>query len=209
MDKTGDIHPALLEAFEALEHAALRWALLRGADDLALPDGDVDLIVDADEDAVSAALTTAGFRRLRARGHGSHRFYFRYDTEQDHWLKLDVLGRAEFGEYGEYRSRLAEACLVRRRRDGSVSRLHDVDEAWLYLLHLVLDKGGVATEREVAAMSAAERADLTGPIPALLSRVTGSNVFAAELVRSIREGQFDHLAETAAELRAVWRSRSP
>src|SRR5918995_4533189 len=197
MANRGDVHPAILEAFQALEHAALRWALLRGADDLALPDGDVDMLVDADQEVLSAALTTAGFRRLPARGRGSHRFFFRYDTEQDHWLKLDVLATAEFGEYGEYRTRLAEACLARRHRDGSVSRLHDVDEAWLYLLHLMLDKGGVATEREGAATSAAERADLTGPVPALLSRVTGSNVLASDLMRSIRQGQFDHLAETA------------
>jgi thymidylate kinase len=209
MANRGDVHPAILEAFQALEHAALRWALLRGADDLALPDGDVDMLVDADEDALSAALTTAGFRRLPTRGRGSHRFFFRYDTEQDHWLKLDVLATAEFGEYGEYRTRLAGACLARRHHDGSVSRLHGVDEAWLYLLHLMLDKGGVATEREPAATSAAEHADLTGPVPALLRRVTGSNAFAAELLKSVREGRFDHLAETSAQLRAVWRSRSP
>jgi thymidylate kinase len=208
MVRTGEVHPAILEAFEALDHAALPWALLRGADDLALPHGDVDLLIDADEDALNTALVTAGFRWLPAWGRGSHRFYYRYDTEHDHWLKLDVLGKAEFGEYGEYRTRLAEACLARRRRDGSVFRLHDVDEAWLYLLHLMLDKGEVATEREGAATSAAEHADLTGPVPALLRRLTGSNAFAAKLLKSAGEGQFDHLTETAAELRAVWRSRS-
>ena len=78
-----DIHPAVARAFRALG-SGLPWVLLRGEDDLVRPTGDVDVLVaDGEFPRLDALLAGAGFRRVVAHGHGSHRFYFSYDATED------------------------------------------------------------------------------------------------------------------------------
>src|SRR5207248_2094905 len=84
------IHPLLAAAFAGLDQAGVSWALLRGEDDLERPRGDVDLLVTQCYLA-QTALEHAGFRRLRAWGHGTHRFFLGYDGSDGTWVSLDVV----------------------------------------------------------------------------------------------------------------------
>src|SRR4051794_14045744 len=138
--QTSSVHPIVEAAFRSLTAADVRWMLLRGADDLARPSGDVDLLVDRSAlPRLDGVLSASGLRRLGSRGHGSHRFYFGYDAGNDLWITLDVVSEVEFGPYQHLRSPLAAACLARRHQVGSLWRPAPEDEAWLLLLHLLLD----------------------------------------------------------------------
>ncbi len=204
-----EIHPVLRAAFRALDAHGIRWALLRGADDLALPSGDVDLLVDpAALDRLDGALAEAGLRRLGVRGHGSHRFYFSYDVARAEWLEVDVVTDVTFGPYQELRTGLARQCLEDRRRSGLVWRLCPEDEAWLLLLHLVLDKGRLAPERRASAQEASLRAPLEHPAPRTLNTCTraGASAGVIALVQQMDDAAF---VREARALRRRWRRRDP
>jgi len=143
----------LMEAFRALDDLELPWALLRGEDELARPEGDVDVLVGVrDVRAVDRALGSVGFRRLPAAGRGSHRFYFRYDVAAQLWLKLDLVSRVDYGDYQELRTTLGVGCLAASLRVEPVRRLQPEDQAWLLLLHLLLDKGCIPRARRQVAV---------------------------------------------------------
>lgn len=198
-------HPALIRAFEALDRAGVRWALLRGADDLTAPSGDVDVLVDrAAMPYLDDILTAAGLRRLGVRGHGRHRFYFAYDPAHDLWVKLDVVSGLDFGRFQELRTPLADGCLDRRVRAGRLWRLDEEDEAWLFLLHQILDKGSVAPDRLAAARAATEQAALTAPAAAFVDERTGGGT-ARQVLDAVEDGG----AETARSLYRRWVRRRP
>jgi thymidylate kinase len=202
------IHPVVDAAFRGLTAAGVRWALVRGATDLAQPSGDVDVLVD---DAVlprlDGILSGAGLRRLGMRGHGSHRFYFAYDAADDLWIKLDVVSRIDFGRFQQLRSPLAAACLERRRRQGSVWRLAPEDEAALFLLHLLLDKGRVPAERQEQARASADLAIEGSPVVTHVERI------AAGAWREARHAVLGdgpaRVEEVAATLARRWATRRP
>lgn len=155
-DPPAGVHPLVAAAFAELDAADVRWALLRGSDELADPVGDVDVLVHPDDlGRVDAALARAGLRRMGVVGHGSHRFYLRWDAATRRWLVLDVVSRVDFGRCQEFRSPLAEGYLERRRRTPAGWRLADEDEHWFLLLHLLLDKRRLAPARRPAARIAA------------------------------------------------------
>ncbi|MGY1636650.1 hypothetical protein ACI78V_08340 [Geodermatophilus sp. SYSU D00742] len=200
------VHPIVAAAFRGLTEAAVPWVLLRGADDLAAPSGDVDLLVDRDAlPRVDVALAAAGLHRLGSRGHGSHRFYFAYDADDDLWVTLDVVSEIEFGRHQSLRSPLAAACLGRRRQDGALSRPAPEDEAWLLLLHLLLDKGTVPAGRRQAARAAAQVAG-SSPVADFLDRE-----IAAGSARRVRDAVLDEhpgrAEELARELTRRWVGR--
>jgi hypothetical protein len=174
-DRALAVHPRLDDAFRALDAAGVAWAVLRGLDRLADPEGDVDLLVAADAgDAVVAALAAARFGELPAAGRGSHRFFLGLDRSGG-WLKLDVVDDLAFGRWAETDSGIAAACLARRTRSGgSPWRLADEDAAWAELLHLLLDPGHWTRERTRRLGAVAARASdlpLDGPVVAWLRRV--------------------------------------
>jgi hypothetical protein len=125
---------ALTRAVAALEERGIPVALLREFE----PDGrfvEVDLLVASGRDRdLSAALVSSGFARLRAWGHGDHRFYLCYSATDRLWLKLDFVTRVAGAD--------TELALAGRRRNGSVPRLDPAVEGGLLLLHCVLDKQG-------------------------------------------------------------------
>lgn len=204
------IHPALRQALHALDGLGAPWALMRGADDLARPLGDVDLLIAVRSVvALGVALNTAGFYRLTAAGRGTHHFYLRYDPVEDLWLKLDIVTQIAFGEYQEFETNLAQPCLRRRRRIGPLGRLEVSDEAWLLLLHLLLDKGEVPPDRHNLAVSAAWLANPDGAIPELVNRVTGEPEIGRDLLRLIREQSFDMARNFALGMRKTWERRHP
>lgn len=203
------VHPRLVAAFAALDEAAVPWALVRGADELAAPTGDVDLLVDRGAlPRLDRVLADAGFVRMGQLGHGSHRFYFDLDPDDGTWIKLDVVTAVDFGPLQTLRTSLAPAVLARRRAEDGLRRLARDDEDWLFLLHLLLDKGEVAPRRQEAALRAAARASLDGPVATAVDRLTGEGAARAAL-GALRSGNPDAARREALALRRRWIRRAP
>ena len=191
-------------AFAALDRSGEPWVLLRGADDLAQPSGDVDILVAATLlPSLDALMMQAAFHRVLARGRGSHRFYFGYDDLRAAWVKLDVVSDIAFGPFQQWNTPLADGCLERRIRDGALSLPDPVDQAWLALLHLVLDKGEIAPARVGAAQSTAAAAAFDGPIATYVGQRVPTGE-AALLVQALRDSRTAELPDITVRLRAAW-----
>lgn len=160
------VHPLLQRLFAALDAAGVRWCLLRGEGQLAAPEGDVDLLVDADDlDAAEDVFFALDGIALPRDLHPWHRFYLLRDASERRRLKLDVVTALVYSRALRLRSGLESACLARRSR-GAVRRLDATDEFWTLVLHCALDKGAVNARRaaelealvdQVARPSAGER----------------------------------------------------
>lgn len=209
-----DIHPSIAGAFRALDRAGLPWVLLRGEDDLVRPDGDVDILLgDGHTQRLDSVLAGAGFRRVVARGHGSHRFYFSYDAAEDLWLKLDIVSEISFGPYQQWHTPLAGGCLKRRIRNGLLWLPATTEQAWLQLLHIMLDKGGyVRPERMETVRIAGALASTDDVIASFVDRQVGPGT-AAQLLGLVRSGSFDEFRGPALRMasaltrNAPWRTR--
>lgn len=199
------VHPRVAAVFAVLDGTSWPWVLLRGEDDLALPSGDVDILVDGRVlPLLDELLAGAGFCRVLAPGHGSHRFYFCYSVDDGAWIKLDVVSDLAFGPYQQWRTPWATRCLRRRVRHGSYWMPDAADQAWLLLLHLFMDKGGIARERQQLALAAARTAADGGRIAESVRRRVGAGLVAA-MVDLVLEGRFEEAPAMAARLRAAWR----
>jgi hypothetical protein len=171
----GRVHPRIEEAFTSLDGAGVAWALLRGADDLADPRGDVDVLVAPGSlRDVRVALAQAGFGQMPFPGRGSHRFFVGLDASRP-WLTLDVVDDLAFGRWAELDTRVAAACLRRRTRDADGPWLLFEDDAvWAELLHLLLDPAALSGERAdraIVAGARAARVATDGPLAAWLASV--------------------------------------
>lgn len=199
------VHPRLAAVFDALNASNWPWLLLRGEDDLALPAGDVDILVDSHVlPVLDELLAAAGFCRVRAPGHGSHRFYFLYAVDDGAWIKLDVVSDLAFGPYQQWRTPWAARCLRRRVRRGTHWMPDPADQAWLLLLHLFMDKGSISPERQPLALAAARTAADGGRIAESVRRRVGAGP-VAEMVDLVLDGRFDEVPAAAARMRAAWR----
>lgn len=198
------INPMLAQAFCALDGAGLPWALLRGEDELDRPPGDVDVLVSPKlMPRLDELLAGAGFLQLQAAGYGSHRFYFRYFSPGDYWLKLDIVSEVDFGEYQQCKTPLASYCLDRRVRTGPIWLPAPADQAWLLLLHCVLDKKEIAPHRKEAARRIGGVAAIGDPIAQFLDKQVGPGT-AAQLLGVIRSENFDEIPVMAARMASKW-----
>jgi thymidylate kinase len=193
----------LSNAFVALDELGIAWALLRGTGVPGELSGDVDVLVDAAATAeLDAALGAAGFARVPAPGHGSHRFYVSYDASQDRWIELDIVTDVAFGTRQQFRTALAPTLLAHRQQLGTVVALHPDDGFWHLLLHLLLSRGEVpARWRDVLSSSASSAAGAS-PLEAfvrMLRRRVASYLPAAVEARDWRA-----VAALGRELRAAW-----
>jgi len=199
-----EIHPLVAKAFRVLDAAGLPWLLVRGGDDLALPGGDVDILVDSRLlPRLDALMADAGFCRVVAWGHGSHRFYFCYSADAGAWIKLDIVSVLAFGPHQQWRTSWAPRCLRRRVRHGSYWVPDPSDQAWLLLLHLFMDKGGVAQERQEGARAAARVAADGGRMAESVRRRVGAGL-ATDMLNLVLAGRFEEAAAIAARMRASW-----
>jgi thymidylate kinase len=200
------IHPVLRKAFWALDEHAIRWALLRGLSELDQPSGDVDVLADARADQLDAALRTAGFARIGARGHGTHRFYFAYDARGDCWLKLDVVTDVTFGRYQQFETSVAPLLLARRERAGAVTVLHPHDAFWHLLLHHVLSTGAVPVRRHGDLQELAPRAWGGGALEDLARAVHPRA--AGALRDAVGGGDWASVVRLGRGLRRAWYLRA-
>ncbi|WP_160663651.1 hypothetical protein [Pseudarthrobacter sp. ATCC 49987] len=205
-----DIHPLIARAFQALDGSGLAWVLLRGEDDLVRPRGDVDILVgDGQMQRVDALLAGVGFRRVLAPGHGSHRFYFSYDAAEDLWLKLDVVSEISFGPYQQWHTPLAQGCLKRRLRNGLLWLPATTEQAWLQLLHTMLDKGGaVGPERVETVRVAGALASTDDAIAAYVDRQVGPGT-AAQLLKLVRSGSVEDFRGPALRMASALTRNAP
>jgi hypothetical protein len=199
-----EVNPGLAEALGALDSTGLPWVLMRGEGDLVRPEGDVDLLVSPELlPGLDQLLAGVGFRRVVALGHGSHRFYFRYLSDEDFWIKLDIVSDISFGRFQELRTALASGCLARRVALGPLWLPEAHDQAWLQILHLVLDKGEIAPGKVPAARSAAALASAEDPVAVFLDQKLGDGT-AGTLLDVLQSERFDEVPARAATLKREW-----
>lgn len=162
------VHARLEVAFRALDASSVPWCVLRGEDELAEAEGDVDLLMDTHAFVrAGEALSALGFARVPAPGRGPHRFLVAYDEDGDRWLKLDVVLELAYGSYQELVAPgAAAAVLSRRRREGMLWLPSPHDAFWTLLLHALLDRSGVR-DHDVERLSQLAGAAGDGPPPEL------------------------------------------
>jgi hypothetical protein len=137
--------------FQSLEEANVTYCLLRDCDQLErlTNPGEVDLLISPDElKRVGESLAVLGFVRLPNWGHKPHYFFLTYDEASDAWIKLDFVTEIAYGTpIRSLRTTLAQNCLVRRQRSGSIFILSPEDELVTLILHCILDKKRFTEER--------------------------------------------------------------
>ncbi|GAA4286211.1 hypothetical protein [Georgenia daeguensis] len=192
---------AAVEALDALEAAGVALAVLRGAP--GRPGGDVDVLVaPADEQRARRLLARHGWLAAPAAGHGTHRFYVRYDEASGTWHELDVVTRLDLGPSQAYRTELAGPCLARRERTGDgPARLHPQDDFWLRFLHLAL-KGPEAAPR----LGAPPPGPPEGPAARHVARLLPGGEDGLETVlEASRQVDWERVRTAQRELRSAWR----
>jgi thymidylate kinase len=207
-----DVHPVLVNAFEALDSAGVTWRLLRGEDDLTLVpprtgarSGDVDLLVaEAHIERAHAALSGLGFARLPAWGRGGHRFYLAYDAASDIWARLDLDTQLSYGAHEELPTRAEAACLRRGERVGPVRRLHPSDAYWTLLLHCLLEKRAIKDAYRARLRELAPMAETDGALVASFACNLPTGWDAARCVDSTLIGDWEALLEIAPAVERSW-----
>jgi thymidylate kinase len=139
-----ELHRSLERAFQALDLAGVRWTLLRGADQLADPAGDIDLLVaEVDLERLASTLMPLGFIPVPSWGRGSHRFFVGYDVVGDRWLELDVVTELAYGPFFVACTQAAAQCLARSVEAGAIRQVDPDDGFWTLLFHCILDRQSV------------------------------------------------------------------
>lgn len=200
------MHPKLAALFRALDDEGVVWCLLRGEADLAVPEGDVDLLVAPSHlPRVRRLAAQLGFASLPAWGYGSHAFFVSYDALGDLWIKLDVVTELAFGPNYSLATRAEAECLERRRRVEGVSVLSDDDAFWTLLLHRLLDKGGVASRDAARLPVLAEAARTDSALARTVESLCPPDWSAGSIVAAASRGEWASLAALGAPIAAAWR----
>jgi thymidylate kinase len=153
-----------------------------------------------------ADVLAAGYLRVPARGHGTHRFYRAYDAEHDAWIELDVAAEVAFGRYEEYATEVASDLLARRSRNGDLWQLDPDDVFWHVVLHDLLRRGAVAAYRRERVTQHA-RAWRDGPLARLLDDLAPGS--PARLLQAAAAGDERGLRAAVRVVRRGWLRRDP
>jgi hypothetical protein len=203
---TGDLDSGVAVPLRALDDAGVRWCLLRGADELALPIGEIDLLVAAaDLAAARIALIDAGFAELSAWGRRPHSFFAVPRVAAGGSLKLDVVTELVFGRHQELPTSTADAVLERRERVGALVLPASADAFWALVLHELLDGGTLRGDRveELRALAAGARGG-DSPLVRTIAPALPAGWDAARVVDAAAGGRFAELVELTAPLRTRW-----
>jgi hypothetical protein len=202
------MHDAIAGALGVLDRAGVRWCLLRGAQELHLVDGDVDLLVSRSElgRLRHALVASGGLSPLSSWGRRPHHFYVGpVAGEDDAVLKLDVVDELAFGPYGELPTAAADQVLAGRRRQGDLWLPAPADAFWSLLLHALMDKGRVRDERacELVALAPAAR-DARSPLRDVVDESCPGGWGSARVLDAVEHRAWDELLALAPLLRDRW-----
>jgi hypothetical protein len=201
------MHDAIARALGALDRAGVRWCLLRGARELHLVDGDVDLLVSRLElgRLRHALVASGGLSPLSSWGRRPHHFYVAPVAGEDAVLKLDVVDELAFGPYGELPTPAAGQVLACRRRQGDLWLPAPADAFWSLLLHALMDKGRVREERasELVGLAPAAR-DASSPLRDVVDASAPGGWGSARVLDAVEHHAWDELLALAPLLRDRW-----
>ncbi len=205
----GAVHPLLAEVFAALDAAEVQWCLLRGESALAVPTGDIDLLVAPSQiREMEAALAPIAVVPVERWG-GVHRFFYGYHAASDRWIELDVEPELAFGPHASFlvnwmlpslQAGVAAGCLARRRRSGDVWVLAPDDAFWALLLHCIVDKAAVAERHWGRLTELAAAASPSSEFAALVGACCPPGWDAARMIAAAAAGDWDALVQVGAEL---------
>ncbi|MGZ4174215.1 MAG: hypothetical protein ACXVQR_07030, partial [Solirubrobacteraceae bacterium] len=203
-----DLHPILRALFQSLETRAVRWTLLRVPSNSAAPSGDVDLLVhEADATALRELAEEAGFVALPGWRSAPDLILMAYDRQSDQWLILDVSTAVSFRSPSSWQlPEAADHVLRRRQRSGSMVVPTGSDTFWLVLLHCLLDKGFVATNRRSELQRLAADAS-ESPLGVTVCVAAGPAFARSVFIEAVRAGAWDDLARMGRRLAAALRWR--
>ena len=202
----------LSRVFNLLDDCEVKYCLLRGFDEVSregcIP-SDVDLLVDPHHlPKLAACLARLGFVCLPTWGHSPHRFFVAYDPDSLSWVKLDVVDELVYGRpVRSVRIPLAQQCLERRVRDGSVCTLSPDDEFITLLLHCLFDKKGFSPKHASRLSRLSPDCD-RGYLRSCLEPYLGATVPWSQVLGVMRSGRWNVLLEgqPAAFNRLFWKS---
>jgi hypothetical protein len=207
METRAHAHPKLTALFRALDDEGVVWCLLRGEADLALPEGDVDLLVAPWHlPRVRRVAARLGFAPVPAPGYGSHAFFVSYDALGDLWIKLDVVTELAFGPNYSLATGAEAECLERRRRVGGIPVLSDDDAFWTLLLHRLLDKGGVGSRDAARLPVLAEAARTDSTLARTVESLCPPDWSAGSIISAASRSEWASLAELGPPLAAAWQA---
>jgi hypothetical protein len=201
-------HLTLAALFRALDDEGVVWCVLRGEADLAVPEGDVDLLVaPADLPRLRRLAAELGFAPVPAWGYGSHAFFVTYDPSGDLWIKLDVVTELAFGPSYSLATGAEAQCLERRRRVEGLPVLSDDEAFWTLLLHRLLDKSDVGSRDAARLPLLAESARTDSTLARTVESLSPPGWSAGAIVAAASRGEWGSLAALGAPLAATWRER--
>lgn len=204
------VHPMLVELFSAFSRENIRWLVMRGEDELATPEDDIDLLIDPrDMPRARALLDERRYLSCRTWGRGTHHFYVGYHPDTQTWATLDVVTELTYGPYLNLRTYAAAGALARRRPLGQLSIPEQDDAFWMLFLHCALDKGRFAPHRAARLVELAPAASADGPLARQVALACPAGWDPARLIASVTRGEWTELTRLAPALRAGFRRREP
>jgi thymidylate kinase len=208
METRAHVHTKLAVLFRALDDEGVVWCVLRGEEDLAVPEGDVDLLVEPSHlPRLRRLAARIGFASVKAWGYGSHVFLVAYDASDDLWIKLDIVTELAFGADYALATEAAPEVLKRRSRVGGIWVLSEDDAFWTLLLHRLLDKGGVGSRDAARLPVLAKAARTDSTLARIIESLCPSGWSAGSIVSAAARGEWASLTELGPPLAAAWRTR--
>lgn len=205
--RLNSLHPKLKELFDALNQNGMEWLLLRGADRLERPLGDVDLLVSrrslSDLDLI---VRSHAFLRISSAVLSTRRGYVLYDHLSNLWIKLDVVCDIAFGPVHDLMSPLGSGILQRRKLVGYLW-LPDSDDAfWHLLLHFGFDKGSLSSAHISVLAASLKDARVDGEFGRFLSSVASETVLS-RLLEAVGATDVESANVALDSLRQAWISQ--
>jgi hypothetical protein len=208
MPSTPALHPALDGAFTALNAAEVKWCVLRVPSNFTAPRGDVDLLIDRSHlSRARGVLEHLGFVMLSPWTRVSDVHFATYHASTDRWIKLHVVTDLSFGRFHALETREEAGCLARRYCDGPVAVLAPDDAFWALLLHCLIDKGTISSDRRIRLQDMADSACVDSPLAQLVTRLSPSGWDAERLIQSARAGDWGTLEQFRLLFIPGWRRR--
>lgn len=189
MDRVPPAPSRLASLFASFEGNAIRWCLLRPAELLAQPEGDIDLLV-AQEDLPRAAnlLAAADFVLIRRDSENVHALDHDEETRRFLWIHLQSEIEVAGVHVGAPELRAGD-------RGGGLPQLPDGLMFWTLLLRALLQKGGVPLRQRphLHRLASAAGSPPEALTPCLLARGWSPE----QLVSLVREQSWESLDSLA------------